>query len=61
MAMTVAERRATPGMEAPRADVVAAGIAIYARAVARTNAPVLITCDRGVRWGVAYGCSTGAR
>jgi exopolyphosphatase/pppGpp-phosphohydrolase len=34
--------------------VIAAGIAIYARALARVHAPVMITCDRGIRWGLAY-------
>ena len=63
LAATVAERRTIPGLEPERADVIAAGVAIYARAMARMHAPVMITCDRGIRWGVAYetGCSTGAR
>jgi len=51
---TVAERRGIAGMEPERADVIAAGVAIYARAIARMHAPVMITCDRGIRWGVAY-------
>ncbi len=51
---TVSERRATTGIEPQRADVIAAGIAIYARAVRRIDAPVVITCDRGIRWGLAY-------
>ena len=51
---TVAERRATTGIEPQRADVIAAGVAVYARAVHRIAAPVLITCDRGIRWGLAY-------
>jgi exopolyphosphatase/guanosine-5'-triphosphate,3'-diphosphate pyrophosphatase len=54
LAMTTAERRATAGVEPQRADVIAAGIAIYARAVARMQAPVMIACDRGIRWGLAY-------
>jgi exopolyphosphatase/guanosine-5'-triphosphate,3'-diphosphate pyrophosphatase len=58
---TVANRRAIAGVEPQRADVIAAGVAIYARAVARIAAPVLITCDRGIRWGLAYECSAGAR
>ncbi len=58
---TVAERKAITGIEPQRADVIAAGVAIYARAVARIAAPVLITCDRGIRWGLAYECSAGAR
>jgi exopolyphosphatase/pppGpp-phosphohydrolase len=43
-----------PGIEVQRADVIAAGVAIYARAVHRMQAPVMITCDRGIRWGLAY-------
>jgi len=53
LAATTAERRATPGVEPQRADVIAAGIAIYARVIARLHAPVMITCDRGIRWGLA--------
>jgi exopolyphosphatase/guanosine-5'-triphosphate,3'-diphosphate pyrophosphatase len=53
-AATVAERRAMPGIVAERADVIAAGVAIYARVVHRLGAPELITCDRGIRWGLAY-------
>ncbi|MBA3456630.1 MAG: Ppx/GppA family phosphatase [Deltaproteobacteria bacterium] len=47
-------RRAIKGMEPQRADVIAGGVAILARVMHRIDAPVLITCDRGVRWGVAY-------
>ena len=54
LALTTAERRATAGCEPQRADVIAAGIAIYARAIARMQAPVMIACDRGIRWGLAY-------
>ncbi len=53
-ALTVAERKQVAGIEPQRADVIAAGVAIYARLVERIAAPVLITCDRGIRWGVAY-------
>jgi exopolyphosphatase/guanosine-5'-triphosphate,3'-diphosphate pyrophosphatase len=58
---TVAERRAMPGVTPERADVIAAGVAIYARAMQRMDAPVLIACDRGIRWGLAYECNAGAR
>jgi exopolyphosphatase/guanosine-5'-triphosphate,3'-diphosphate pyrophosphatase len=51
---TVAERKAMPGMEAQRADVIAGGAAIYARIMRRTAAPVFIACDRGIRWGLVY-------
>ncbi len=54
LAATVAERKAIAGIEPQRADVIAAGVAIFARIIQRIDAPVLITCDRGIRWGVAY-------
>jgi exopolyphosphatase/guanosine-5'-triphosphate,3'-diphosphate pyrophosphatase len=54
LATTVAERKAIAGIEPQRADVIAAGAAIFARIMHRIDAPVLITCDRGIRWGVAY-------
>jgi exopolyphosphatase/guanosine-5'-triphosphate,3'-diphosphate pyrophosphatase len=60
LAATVAERKAIAGIEPQRADVIAAGAAIYARILDHTEAPVLITCDRGIRWGLAYEMSTGA-
>jgi exopolyphosphatase / guanosine-5'-triphosphate,3'-diphosphate pyrophosphatase len=53
-AASTAERRAMAGVESQRADVIAAGVAIYARAIARIRAPVMIACDRGIRWGLAY-------
>ena len=59
-ATTVAERKTILGIEPQRADVIAAGAAIFARILHRIDAPVLITCDRGIRWGVAYeAMSTG--
>jgi exopolyphosphatase / guanosine-5'-triphosphate,3'-diphosphate pyrophosphatase len=54
LAATVAERRALPGMEPERADVVPAGVAIYARILQHTHATALVTCDRGVRWGIVH-------
>ena len=54
LAATVAERKAFPGIEPQRADVIAAGAAIFACILAHLDAPVMITCDRGIRWGVAY-------
>jgi len=50
----VAVRRTWKGMEPQRADVIAAGVAILSRLVHRLDAPVLITADRGVRWGVVF-------
>lgn len=54
LAASTAQRRDMPGIELQRADVIHAGVAIYAHAMARTRAPVLITCDRGIRWGLVY-------
>jgi exopolyphosphatase/guanosine-5'-triphosphate,3'-diphosphate pyrophosphatase len=51
--LTVAEKRRMPGLEPQRADVIAAGAAIYARLLVHLGATELITSDRGVRWGVA--------
>jgi len=55
LAATTAERRALPGMVVERADVLPAGVAIMAGVLARVEAPTLIICDRGIRWGVAVG------
>jgi exopolyphosphatase/guanosine-5'-triphosphate,3'-diphosphate pyrophosphatase len=49
--LTVAEKRRLPGLEPQRADVIAAGAAIYARLAVRLGATEMITSDRGVRWG----------
>ncbi len=49
--LTVAEKRRLPGLEPQRADVIAAGAAIYARLAVHLDAPTLVTSDRGVRWG----------
>jgi exopolyphosphatase/guanosine-5'-triphosphate,3'-diphosphate pyrophosphatase len=54
LAATVAERKAIAGIEPQRADVIAAGAAIFARILRHIGASVLITCDRGIRWGVAF-------
>lgn len=55
----IAARRALKGMEAERADVIAGGVAILSRVMHRIDAPVMITCDRGVRWGLAYERAEG--
>jgi exopolyphosphatase/guanosine-5'-triphosphate,3'-diphosphate pyrophosphatase len=54
LAASVAARKAIAGVEPQRADVIAAGAAIFARILEHIDAPVMITCDRGIRWGVAY-------
>jgi exopolyphosphatase/guanosine-5'-triphosphate,3'-diphosphate pyrophosphatase len=53
-AATAAERAAIVGLEPARVDVIASGAAIFSRVLTRIDAPALITCDRGIRWGVAY-------
>jgi exopolyphosphatase/guanosine-5'-triphosphate,3'-diphosphate pyrophosphatase len=60
LASPVAERKKVPGIEPERADVIAAGAAIFAAILQWIDATVLITCDRGIRWGLAYeAMSTG--
>ena len=61
IAAPLAARRTIPGVPAERADVIVAGVAIYACAIARIAAPVMITCDRGIRWGVAHELQSAAR
>jgi exopolyphosphatase/guanosine-5'-triphosphate,3'-diphosphate pyrophosphatase len=51
--MTVAERREMRGLEPERADVICGGIAIYARLLYAVGATTFITCDRGIRYGIA--------
>ncbi|MBL4636588.1 MAG: hypothetical protein JKY56_22240, partial [Kofleriaceae bacterium] len=51
---SVAERKAVIGLEERRADVIAAGIAIYSRVLTRTNADDFTIGNRGLRWGLAY-------
>ena len=50
-ALTTAERAALPGIEPARADVIAAGALLLARIVGRTESPLLLVSDRGLRWG----------
>ena len=57
---TSAERRAMPGIEPQRADVIPAGAAIFARIVARLQAPEVVISDRGIRWGLAYELADAA-
>ena len=42
-------------------DPVAILNAIYARAAHRMDASVVITCDRGIRWGLAHERAPAAR
>jgi exopolyphosphatase/guanosine-5'-triphosphate,3'-diphosphate pyrophosphatase len=54
LAVSTDERRAIRGMEPKRADVIPAGVAIFARILRRAGATELVVSDRGIRWGVAY-------
>ena len=60
-AASTAQRREMAGIEPQRADVIAAGVAIYHRVMHRVGAPVLMTCDRGIRWGHAYELADAAK
>jgi len=51
--LSVAERRALPGMEHGRADVLVVGSAIARAVLQWSGAAELIVSDRGVRWGLA--------
>jgi exopolyphosphatase/guanosine-5'-triphosphate,3'-diphosphate pyrophosphatase len=51
--MSVAERRELRGLEPERADAICGGIAIYARLLYAVGATTFITCDRGIRYGIA--------
>lgn len=54
LAMPLAERRQLPGLPVQRADVIAAGVAIFTRLLHRLETDRFIVNDRGVRWGLAY-------
>ena len=57
----MAEKRFLPGLEPQRADVIAGGVAIYARLAHRLGASEIITSDRGVRWGVVHELAAASR
>jgi exopolyphosphatase/guanosine-5'-triphosphate,3'-diphosphate pyrophosphatase len=52
-AMNVAQRRAVPGIEPKRADVIVAGGLIAIALLDHWRAESLTVSDRGVRWGLA--------
>ena len=47
------ERRAIPGLEPKRADVIVAGGLVALAFLHHVRAPSLVVSDRGVRWGLA--------
>lgn len=53
-ALPVAARAALPGMEPKRADVILAGGAVVAEAMALAGFDRLTVSDRGVRWGLLH-------
>jgi exopolyphosphatase/guanosine-5'-triphosphate,3'-diphosphate pyrophosphatase len=59
MGLSIDERRSVPGLEPERADVIAAGVAIYARLFEHLAPSAFIISDRGVRWGLAHELTTG--
>lgn len=60
LALSIDERRAVPGMQPERADVIAAGAAVYDRLLRRLGAGEIVVSDRGVRWGRAHELAEGA-
>jgi len=51
--LDLAQRRALPGMEPARADVLVVGSAIARAVLEWSGAAELVVSDRGVRWGLA--------
>ena len=51
--LDVSQRRALPGMEPSRADVIVVGSAIARAVLQWSGATELVVSDRGVRWGLA--------
>ena len=49
--LSVAERRALPGLDPRRADVIYAGATILWRVAVRARVDAVTVSDRGVRWG----------
>ncbi len=50
---TIEQRRALPGIEPARADVIVAGALVADEICAAAEAARLVVSDRGVRWGLA--------
>jgi exopolyphosphatase/guanosine-5'-triphosphate,3'-diphosphate pyrophosphatase len=51
--MSLSERRALPGMEPSRADVIVVGSALVRAVLSWSGATKVLVSDRGVRWGLA--------
>jgi exopolyphosphatase/guanosine-5'-triphosphate,3'-diphosphate pyrophosphatase len=52
--MTVAQRKAVPGMHPQRADVILAGACLMEKIMVRFNASQVVVSDQGVRYGLLY-------
>jgi exopolyphosphatase/guanosine-5'-triphosphate,3'-diphosphate pyrophosphatase len=53
-AVSLNERRNTPGLEPDRADVIIAGAIVQARALRHWNATTMVVSLRGLRYGLLY-------
>jgi exopolyphosphatase/guanosine-5'-triphosphate,3'-diphosphate pyrophosphatase len=51
---TIAERKAIPGLEPKRADVILAGACLIERIMTSVQAEQLIVSDQGVRYGLLH-------
>jgi exopolyphosphatase/guanosine-5'-triphosphate,3'-diphosphate pyrophosphatase len=58
--LSVAQRKALPGLDPARADVIVTGAAIAVELLAWSGCNELIVSDRGVRWGLVLGMLAGA-
>ena len=54
LAAPLSKKTSMPGLEPGRADVIAAGVAIYSRVLKKLQASSFVVSDRGVRWGLIY-------
>ncbi|HUB07666.1 MAG TPA: Ppx/GppA phosphatase family protein [Myxococcales bacterium] len=53
-ALPLAERRALPGLQPLRADVIPVGVLLVEAVLYRLRFPEVTVSDRGVRWGLLY-------
>jgi exopolyphosphatase / guanosine-5'-triphosphate,3'-diphosphate pyrophosphatase len=58
--LPLAERKALPGLEPGRADVIVTGAAILTELYAWSGVDELLVSDRGVRWGLVLQILSGA-
>jgi exopolyphosphatase/guanosine-5'-triphosphate,3'-diphosphate pyrophosphatase len=53
--LSVAQRKALPGLDPARADVIVTGAAIASELITWSGADEVLVSDRGVRWGLILG------